>query len=65
MTDKQIIETLENVREFCIKSSCLDCRFNLAVDRGGVDCQFKMLASSMNISPNMWDIDKITKVINK
>lgn len=65
MTDKQIIETLENIRHFCIKDSCLHCKFKLVDEMGEVRCQIKMLASSMNTSPNVWNIDRITEVINK
>jgi len=67
MTDKQLIDTLENIKHFCeenINNFCEDtdhqsCRFY------GHGCQLINIVRVLGLStPNTWNLKKIERIIN-
>lgn len=66
MTDKQIIETLKNIKNKC--NTCTSCKFKLKeIDlQNGYSCQIRQLAYQLNKhSPQFWDIEKIERIIKQ
>jgi hypothetical protein len=64
MTDKQIIETLINLRKHCIYSYCSECKF-FGKDTVGDICAIKILFLNLADYPKRWDMEKIGRIINE
>ena len=68
MTDKQLIETLRNIKKRC--KVCTDCEFELGGEINwhgyGVSnrCQIHLLAKELSGVPEGWDMEKIERIIN-
>jgi hypothetical protein len=61
MTDKQIIETLENIKHFCNVTDHQSCRFNY--ENG---CQLIDIVRVLGLStPNSWNLEEIERIINE
>ena len=61
MTDKQIIETLENIKHYCTISDHGKCRF-----RYSDGCQLIGIARILGLStPNTWNINEIERIISE
>ena len=58
MTDKQFIEMLKNIKEYCKKTSCIDCQFNEG------HCAIQKLAFELRFAPLFWNIEEIERIIN-
>jgi len=63
MTDKQIIETLRNIKEYCENRQfdCINCRFR----RDGENCQIASLSLRLNGPPICWNMEQIERIINE
>ena len=64
MTDKQIIETLAELKSFCLSYSpcyCSLCKFYVK-DRG---CQISETANLLSVPPARWDMEEIERIINE
>lgn len=62
MTDKQIINTLRNIQNYCEKRGigCIDCVF----DKGSY-CQIYDIVHQLRCAPYEWDIETIERIINE
>lgn len=68
MTDKQIIETLKNLKKHCehhCSMFCHHCCFfiedeNLEIKR----CQIKWFVGNLTREPMLWDMEKLERIIN-
>lgn len=71
MTDKQIIETLKNIKRYCnirLCEECAGCKFILKEkdDESGWSCQIRQLTYQLaKHMPRNWDMEKIERIINK
>lgn len=73
MTDKQIIETLKNIKNYCdSKSRCHRCKFKikpLPEDAHVIkqDCQIIELLEylSKQVAPTYWEIEKIERIVKQ
>lgn len=64
MTDKQIIETFYNIKEYCdINDDCSGCPYYVENIYGHKYCQIKRLALSLNTIPKKWDMEEIERII--
>ena len=62
MSDKELIETIERMKEYCTKrDSCTYCSFFI----NGNSCQFELLARILADCPSEWNIERIKGVICK
>ena len=59
-TDKQIIETLNNIKKHCTGRSCENCSFKSLNN----PCQIAHIAKKMAISPSQWDMEEIERLVN-
>ena len=60
MTDKQLIDTLENIKHFCKITDHQNCRFHY--EDG---CQLIDIARVLGITtPNNWNLEQIERIIN-
>lgn len=59
--DKQIIKTLQNIKEYCQQiESCMYCR----IDGGEYSfCLFRRLGEEMAVPPQDWDMEEIKRII--
>ena len=66
MTDKQIIETLRNIKEYCGDSKvCNGCHFgDYRKCNGELSCQINELFKRLAILPSAWDMEEIERIIN-
>lgn len=64
MNDKQIINTLRNIKEHCIYSYCTECRF-FGKDTVGDICAVETLFLNLADYPKRWDMEKIERIINE
>ena len=64
MTDKQIIETLKNIKNHCIKNDCDNCIFALH-DVAGSECQIQLLFARLYETPNNLDIEMIERILSR
>lgn len=71
MTDKQIIETLENIKMYCrfhlaVEYDCRGCRFyrNTASERKN-HCQLTALIGNMTSDPKDWCMKTLERIINE
>ncbi len=60
MTDKQIIETLKNIKKHCIGRNCDSCVFK-ASER---TCLIVRIAKTMTNIPAKWDMEGIERLVN-
>ena len=79
MTDKQLIETLRNIKEHCSKQievigyypttkihSCNECKFlRASASKRGNICQLTKLIGNLAREPRYWDMDAIERIINE
>ena len=64
MTDKQIIKTLENIKDFCtLHTSCNPCRFHS--DNIDTYCQILDLIHVLDTTPEEWDMEEIERILNE
>ena len=61
MTDKQIIETLRNIKKYCKEDTCEGCKFNTSYR----ECQIQNIIHLLNGDPAYWEIEKIERIINE
>ena len=59
MTDIQIIETLNNIKNHCIGRDCANCIFETSDD----DCQIAQVARRMMHAPSAWDMEEIERLV--
>lgn len=67
MTDKQIVETLKNIKEHCNSKSiveCTSCKFAY-LDDIDCKCQLKEIIKELLCYPDSWNIEKIERIINE
>lgn len=68
MTDKQLINTLRNIKDYCVSPHCKVCKFYMEKEEGDnviEYCQIKQLAFYLeSVSPVYWNIDRIEEIIN-
>lgn len=69
MTDKQIVETLVNVKEYCRKEryvfpNCRGCRF-IKEEDFRLECGIKILFLELATEPDLWDMEEIERIINE
>lgn len=67
MNDKQIIETLRNIKNMCEEESCANCDFNNGHAPHGLacaSCKLRFLAQELDTIPCNWDMDAIERIIN-
>ena len=67
ITDKQIIETLKNIKKYCEsnnKNSCSSCKFKKE-NRFGYSCQLCDLSFEISQSPSHWNINDIERIIKQ
>lgn len=67
MTDKQFIETLRNIQNYCKGRFCGVCKFSddSKVERNRDQCcVLKNMACALSMSPVFWDIEEIERIIN-
>lgn len=62
MTDKQIIETLRNIKEHCKKQG-IGCGYCMFLKEGY--CQTQELSCLLCEAPAEWDMEKIERIINE
>ena len=64
MNDKQLIETIKNIKEECRKhDACYKCIFGKAV---GIHCQIMELIETLaDDLPCQWNMSKIERIINE
>lgn len=73
MTDKQIIDTLQNIRTECrnrethnvIWDMCKGCPFCTSDERGDDRCQITWLLGNLSSEPRYWSMEKIERIINE
>lgn len=65
MADKQIIKTLKNIHDHCIKTQCEDCVFSEKRVDNTHSCQIRILAEQLNIIPIGWDMRKIKEILSE
>ena len=59
--DKQIIKTLQNIKEFCKQQdSCMYCKFDSDVYPF---CQLRGLDKALFFAPADWDMEEIERII--
>ena len=67
MTDKQILETLKNIKEYCISHNCACCVFGVRGYPWGCDgyrCQIKEFLEYFRYrSPHSWVLEDIEKIM--
>ena len=65
MTDKQLIETLRNIKQECLQHIvCVECVFEKETVDGR--CHIMQLLESLaDDAPHKWDMDKIERIINE
>ncbi len=63
MTDKQLIETLTNIKNYCKKydNGCSNCEFNMDIYR----CQLSMLGCYLYNEPCKYDLKKLEEIIKQ
>lgn len=68
MTDKQIIETLRNIKTHCRRMGICNiggCKFYLEKEVLNTNCRLVALAKCFGRStPNIWEMDVIERIIN-
>ena len=62
MTDKQIIETLNNIKKHCKGRDCENCSFYTS-DIEKYRCQIMLIVKKMLITPSEWDMKEIERII--
>lgn len=60
MNDKELLELLKKIKEYCENESCNVCKFSIRNY-----CQFEMFASCLDNSPNNWDMEEIERIIKE
>ena len=60
MTDKQLIETFRNIKEYCTGRECDNCKFDL-----DYECQIIILKNQLDGLPYEWDMEAIERIINE
>lgn len=70
MTDKQLIETLENIKEYCSDRKCVECEFCNKnrihfYNEKPTFCQIKALAGELNRCPENYHISTIEEIIKQ
>lgn len=67
MTDKQLIETLRNIKEYCGSFvGCYGCKFKSNTLYEAKICQIRQLGMALKeTTPNSWDMEKIERIINE
>lgn len=63
MTEKQFVEMLKKIQEYCKTTCCWECRFTPS--SSGLCCQIKKITKALNTIPMYWDIEKIEELINE
>ena len=64
MTDKQIIKTLQSIKELCaFHRKCDSCRFYLRDYY--TECQLIELINLLGNAPQHWDMEEIERIINE
>ena len=62
MTDKQLIETLRNIKKNCGQyRNCDCCQFNGEHN----ECQIRELAHLLCVIPHFWDMEELERIINE
>ena len=62
MTDKQIIEMLNNIKTYCRHRDCYDCTFEFSKTSNSC-CQIMLLVKEMSVTPSQWDIEEIERLV--
>lgn len=69
MNDKQLIETLRNIKEYCASADlfeCKNCRFYSNKKINEANCKFNQLTKELSkTTPNYWNIEKLEELINE
>lgn len=65
MTDKQLIETLKNIKEHCEKTNCSECVFHKDEPTYVSACQFVHLEIALDGTPRTWSIKEVEEVVNE
>ena len=65
MTDKQLIEMINNIRKYCeYEDGCGKCKFYSKYS-GMYICQITYLLGNMTRIPSAWDMNRIEKIIGE
>ena len=66
MTDKRIIETFKNIKDYCDSQpiNCIGCRFQIYYEEE-MTCQILALMHEFETTPCGWEIEKIERIINE
>jgi len=59
ITEKQFIEILKKMKEYCKNTLCFECMFRTD------DCQVRAIAGALNTMPMNYDIEEIEELINE
>lgn len=62
MTDKQIIETLNNIKAHCRGRECENCTFKTS-DKEKYCCQITLIVKEMSTTPSQWDMEEIERLV--
>ena len=62
MTDKQLIETLENIKAYCSTRDCVRCKFQFFLNEKE-QCQVGMLGKELCTTPSYWDMTDKERII--
>lgn len=66
MTDRQILETFRNLKEYCAsKRDCGGCRFFYIKNGCCGYCQLEEIGWVLSINPKYWNIEEIERIINE
>lgn len=67
MTDKQIIETLVRIKEYCRKcKTCKECKFLIDKDeKGDGNCQIQNIFYELDGFPSQWDMEELERIIKQ
>lgn len=66
MTDKQILETFKNIKEYCAsRRDCGGCRFLYIKNKSCGYCQLEEIGWIFSMCPKHWDLEKIERLINE
>jgi hypothetical protein len=63
MTDRQIIETLKNIKEYCLKRQCGERCIFYAKNQN--ICQIKELFGELYKTPDWWNFSEIKEILSE
>ena len=62
MNDKQLIETLENIKTYCSTKNCDRCEFQFFLYEKE-QCQISMFGKELSKMPSHWDMTTIGRIV--